>query len=96
MKAIEYVEKYKSELCSKDSTVVFDAAKKILSELSEEAGNLIKIRHAHRDSSILAIMKEQNIKWNCIAKHIEVPSLAKDGFKNVWLTKMPELKEIWL
>lgn len=94
MKAKEYIEKYRSGLESCDIAVVDKAINDLAIEMSQEAVQLMAARGVRRESAIVAVMKEQNDKWNAIVK--EFPDLLqRDGFKRLWLHRMPELQKTW-
>ena len=94
MKAKEYIEKYRSGLKSYDFDKIEKAINDLAIEMSQEATQIMTQRGAVRISAIVAVMKEQNDKWNAIVK--EFPEiLQRDGFKRLWLHRMPELKKMW-
>lgn len=61
---------------------------KLLCALSDEAMEIAKLRGSNRDSVMIAILEEQNDKWNCIARRW-CPVLLRDGFLNFWKSKLP-------
>ena len=94
MKAKEYIEKYRSGLKSYDFDEIEKAINDLVGEMSQEATQIMTQRGAVRESAIVAVMKEQNDKWNAIVK--EFPEiLLRDGFKCLWLLRIPELKKVW-
>ena len=94
MKAKEYIEKYRSGIESGDVNAVNKAINDLAIEMSQEAAQIMTQRGAVRESAIVAVMKEQNDKWNAIVK--EFPEiLQRDGFKRLWLHRMPELQKVW-
>lgn len=96
MKAKEYIAKYRETLNSCDISPI-EKAKAVTNmyiEFSKEAGEICEARGVKRNSALVAVLREQNDKWNCVAR--EFPGMiAKDGFKNQWLHDMPELRSIW-
>lgn len=94
MKAKEYIEKYRSGIESFEYETRRTAAFDLIKEMSQEATELMAKRGVLRESAIVAVMKEMNDKWNAIVK--EFPDvLQKDGFKRLWLHRMPELQRVW-
>ena len=94
MKAKECIEKYRSGLKSYDFEEIEKAINDLIIEMSQEATKIMAQRGAVRVSAIVAVMKEQNDKWNAIVK--EFPEiLQRDGFKRLWLHRMPELQKVW-
>ena len=94
MKAKEYIAKYKESLESDDYDSVKAAATKLVIEFSDEASELLKTRGVKRNSALVAVLKEQNDKWNAVARAFP-DVLARDGFKMLWLARLPYLKFIW-
>lgn len=94
MKAKEYIEKYRSGIESRDCNTADKAINDLVIEMSQKATKIMEKRGAVKESAIVAVMKEQNDKWNAIVK--EFPEvLQRDGFKRLWLYRMPELKKVW-
>ena len=94
MKAKEYIAKYREVFESGDFDKMKIAATAMYVEFGQETVKIAEARGVKRNSALVAILKEQNIKWNVVAR--EFPGLfVKDGFKIQWLKDMPELNEIW-
>ncbi len=87
MKAKEYANLFKEEMSDfeYEKTVT-----KVLINFISEVEDIRALRNAHTDSSLIAIIKEQNNKWNALARMVS--GLNQDGFKAFMLIKMPELK----
>lgn len=79
MKAKDYAAKYGSKLMSNDPKQQEEAIQSLWSDMVNESIELARIRHLTAHSSMGAIIREQNEKWNAIARR--VPCLKKDGFK---------------
>lgn len=94
MKAKEYIEKYKTAFESGDNETITKAGNDLMFEFSKEAENIMKSRGVKRDSAALAVLKEQNTKWNAVAK-VFYGILKHDGFKLFWMDRMPVLEEMW-
>ena len=94
MKAKEYIEKYKACLESGDHEAIRKAGADMMFEFSQEAENIMKSRGIKRDSAALAVLKEQNTKWNAVVKAFPI-ILKHDGFKVFWMDRMPEIKKVW-
>ena len=96
MRAVDYYEKYKEPLLSSDETAIRKCLFDIVVSLSDEASALTKKRQISRPSGLVAILEEQNQKWNALchifeAKHGSSP-INKDGFRRFCLVRMPDLK----
>lgn len=98
MKALDYFNKYYERLDPLLDSL--DAAgatvKELFFEFSEEVKTLSNIRHSKDDQVTLAILREQNQKWNALFRLLEkrwgVSAIAENGFKLFWNHEMPELK----
>lgn len=82
MKAIEYAEQFKKTF----KTDEFKAVSDLVLGLFHEGKDIIYERHSERNSSIISVLKEQNLKWkaccNIINKGKEVLNL--NGFE-LWI-----------
>lgn len=56
--------------------------------MSQEVGEIIKLRHATRNSAVLSVISEMNDRWNWMAK--TEPRLRRDGFAALWDKKLQE------
>lgn len=87
MKSKEYFEKYRDTILTEDGAV------KLLVEMSKEVQTIAEGRNTSRDACMVSILKEQNQKWNSIARLIEEDKgfkvLERNGFINYWKTKIP-------
>ena len=97
MKAIELYEKYKDQLDPKSSLATRqEAVKNILLDLSTEVSKICEERKVQRISAVIAVIREQNQKWNALCnillKLYGTELLIRNGFKNFWLNQMPELQ----
>lgn len=94
MNAIQYFEQYKTRLMSSDEKESYSAIEEIFLKFSDEVREIAKKRHVMLDKSFLAIINEQNQKWNALCRLLEreyqVSVLKKDGFKEFWLKKLSE------
>lgn len=83
MKAKEHAAKFFD--ISQEGHFDLEASKGLIADVWQEMQELIKKRKAVRDSSILAILKEQNFKWKAISKlvneRMKEDFLNKDGFE---------------
>lgn len=98
LKAKDYFEKYEQSIIDPQSTdeARAGAASNLLLEMCTESQTVLKKRNAQTGTALMAIIKEFNQKWNAIcrmfeSKYGESP-LIRDGFKNFWFDRMPELK----
>ena len=94
MKAKDYIAKYRKEFESGDIERIKEAATDMYVEFSHESVNMSESRGVKRNSALVAVLKEQNNKWNAVVRAFP-EILAKDGFKLGWLEDMPILNEIW-
>jgi hypothetical protein len=98
MKAIDYYETYWHRFFGKVFTEeeINAALKDILLKFNDEIKELVNLRHATSDEAGVAIIQEQNNKWNALSRIFEKRQgcsfLAKDGFKLFWKNHIPELK----
>jgi hypothetical protein len=98
LKAIEYYEKY--EKCffpaPKKYDEVMEASKNLIHDLNKEAFEHCEKNNFTRDSEVLAVLLDQNGKWNAIDTLFKiingVSPLLSDGFIKFWEHKIPELK----
>lgn len=94
MKAIQYFEQYKTRLMSSDKKESNSTIEELFLKYSDEVIEIAKKRRVISDKSFLAIINEQNQKWNALCRLLEreyqVSVLKKDGFKNFWLKKLSQ------
>ena len=103
MKAQEYFDKYGTRIMGTESNLSPEeeeiacnkAACELMTELLTEAQTLMKTRHVSTDNGMVSIIKELNQKWNAICclfeKQYGVSPLIRDGYKNYWIDKIPEM-----
>ena len=71
-KAKEYFEKYFNDLESVSSAEEFDSLiSRFISDLCQEVVDLCEVRKSGRDEVVMSAIKEQNDKWNSVARRIE-------------------------
>ena len=97
MKAKQYYERFAYRLLNKNTPETNVAAVLILLEdFDKETIELFKIRNCVRNSASLAILKEQNQKWNAIVSLFEHRNgqspLRRNGYGELWEKKLPYLK----
>lgn len=92
MKAKEYFHKYHEALKDYTSNT---SMRDLVLELDAETKDIINKRHAQTNGAIIAVIKEQNTKWNKIASIYEqtegVDLLKRDGYLNLLKDRMPQL-----
>ena len=97
MKAIDYYEKYKDNLCSDKECEIQEAIINLVHDFSKEASDLSIKRQISRPSGLVAILDEQNQKWNALYHIFEVKygkaPINRDGFRRFCLVRMPDLKD---
>lgn len=94
MKAKDYIEKYRERLESGDIAAIKKAGADMLMEFSKEVAQIAETRGVQRNSALVALLKEQNKKWNAVVK-VFPTILARDGFMRFWINRMPELQRMW-
>ena len=101
MKAKEYFDKYKDlimrEVTSESTEFRYPA--ELLKEMSMEAQKLVDARHAVRNSAVVAVLKEFNVRWNAVVsmfiKKYGVSPMKKDGFKTWWCSQDKAIEKAW-
>jgi len=86
MKAIEYAEQFKKTFEIDENKAVTD----LIFGLFKEGQDIIKQRHAKKDSAIMSILREQNLKWkaccNIINKEQDILNL--NGYEMILKAEM--------
>ena len=94
-KAKEYYDKYRIRLI--DVGTRNRSVHALIIEFNEEALDLMSMRNVRFDMGVYPIIKELNDKWNAIARLFQreygTSPIAENGYRRLWLRKMPELKE---
>jgi len=90
MKAKEYVEwLHQKEKEVEEKEAFLDLAFRFM----KEVGTIAKMRHTNRDSALLAILREQNQKWNAMRKFDK--RIKRDGFIECIKADMPFVKDMF-
>jgi hypothetical protein len=92
LKAIEYANKYNEGLTSPDENKRNEAIDGLIMDFMDELKQIMEARHISKNSGAVAVIKELNQKWNAVNRKLSIPVLNEDGFKKIWLHKMPELE----
>lgn len=96
-KAKLYYNEYKDLITSTDDDVSIKAISDLYNCLLDETKELITKRKAKTNSVTVAIIKEENDKWNAICRMFEkdfgMSPIAKDGFINMECILVPDLKK---
>lgn len=81
MKAIEYADKFFKDFIENED----EAVKNLIMELFREGQDIMKQRHAKKDSSIMSILREQNLKWKACCNIINRKQaiLKLDGYEQI-------------
>lgn len=103
MKAKEYYALVKEGIEAGTATALKGAVDEMFMGMNREVRELQEKRHIQFDRGIFPVLKEMNDKWNAVVNLIEkdygYSPIIRDGFKNFWVAKMPELgryiTEIW-
>ena len=101
MKAKEYfnreIENIKKALADKDENRMGEIGKKLYIDFINESQEICKKRHVIFDRGFHPIIREQNQKWNALAKMIEaeigVSVFRRDAFKNTLMSHLAEAKK---
>lgn len=98
MKAIDYYNKYNPRLSGSpqmtddDGDVIIE----LFIEFNREIENICETRSIKRVDALVAVLKEQNDKWNALCRIFEkkgcVSPIKPDGVKGYWRNQVPELK----
>lgn len=80
MKAKEYYEKYGERLMQPNDSA---ALPELVNELLTETQDLIKNRKIRSDRAFVAVINQQNDKWNAIARMFPKEVLVYNGFKKL-------------
>lgn len=96
MKAKEYYASIKEAIEGGTVTGLEDAVDNMFLLMNREMRGLQEKRHVQFDRGLFPIIKEMNDKWNAVVNLIkkdygESP-IIYDGYKKIWVAKMPELK----
>lgn len=100
MNAKAYFDKYVGLIESATETKKLDdLAVDIYIEISNEATAIVtarKIDTVRNPRAIIAVMEEQNQKWNALGrlfhKHFGDSFLKENGFIKSWIARVPEIK----
>lgn len=95
MKAVEYYDEFVGSIFLDAMDVM-----RLLSEFNIEAKEICIKRKTQKNESVIAVLKEQNGKWNALrrifmAKNEGKSPILEDGFKRYWLKQMPQFEEMW-
>lgn len=95
MKAKEYYALVKEGIEAGTATALKGAVDEMFMGMNREVRELQEKRHIQFDRGISPVLKEMNDKWNAVVNLIEkdygYSPIIRDGFKNFWVAKMPEL-----
>lgn len=74
------------------------AAQEIFVEFNDEMVDIIRLRKSQRDSSVAAVVREQNDKWNALCRIFEERTggacLEKDRFLKFWVEAIPDMRDL--
>jgi hypothetical protein len=95
MKAAEYYDKFIGSIFLNATEPM-----RLLTEFNIEAREICIKRKTQKNESVIAVLKEQNGKWNALrrifmAKNNGASPILEDGFKRYWLKQMPQFAEMW-
>lgn len=99
MKAKEYYEKYNDAILALPEGV--QRGEKLIElfrDFENEQREILTKRKAQRGEAVVAVIREQNQKWNALVHIFEQNNeghspIKRDGIKHVWERRIPELKE---
>ena len=95
VKAVEYYDRFVGSIFLDGTDVM-----RLLNEFNLEAKDICIKRKTQKTESVVAVLKEQNGKWNALhrifmAKNGGKSPILEDGFKRYWLHKVPHFEEMW-
>lgn len=95
MKAKEYYILVKEGIETGTATELKKAVDEMFLGMNREVQELQKKRNVQFDRGIFPIIKEMNDKWNAVVNLIEKDygesPIVRNGFRNFWVAKIPEL-----
>lgn len=69
----------------------------LLTEMLEEGQEIMKSRNVRMDKAAVSVIKEQNQKWNKLARMFEkgygFSPIVRDGLLKYEISKIPEIKD---
>lgn len=97
MKAEEYYNKFSKEIIKAYEQDNSQPVINLLTEMLEEGQEIMKSRNVRMDRATVSVIKEQNQKWNKIARMFEkeygFSPIARDGLLKYEISKIPEIKD---
>ena len=95
-KAREYLAKYGDLIFHEAKEEKYDAAKEMFKEFASETRQICEMRHAKLDRAVVAVILEQNRKWNAVARLFAekygVDILKQDGVISYFRKGIPEIE----
>ena len=95
-KAREYLAKYGDAIFREAEEEKNDAAVEMFKEFASEARKICEMRHAKLDRAVVAVILEQNRKWNAVvrlfAEKYGVDILKRDGVISYFRKEIPEIE----
>lgn len=95
MKAKEYFKNYGPLIILTQGEESDKHLKGLLLDMNTETLEVLKARGVKKNEAAVAVLKEQNDKWNAIGRLFKKTygynPLAEDGFKDFWINRQPEL-----
>ena len=95
MKAIEYYAKYSPRILNPERAEdeINKALFALVLDLSVEVGEIMNTRRVKKEDAIMAVIQEQNNKWNAISaifqKNLDgATPMLENGFLNFWILKL--------
>ena len=97
MKAEEYYNKFSKEIIEAYEQDNSQPVINLLTEMLEEGQEIMKSRNVRMDKAAVSVIKEQNQKWNKLARMFEkeygFSPIGRDGLLKYEISKIPEIKD---
>ena len=91
MKAKEYYAKYAELLMNPETDR--EALADLLIDFCKETDEVMKLRKATTNKSVLAVIDEFNNKWNALCDMFPTPTLKRNGYQAYWYPRLGITKE---
>ena len=97
MKAEEYYNKFSKDIIEAYEQDNSQPVINLLTEMLEEGQEIMKSRNVRMDKAAVSVIKEQNQKWNKLARMFEkeygFSPIVRDGLLKYEISKIPEIKD---
>ena len=83
MKAKDYYNKYKDRLT--DAEEATKAIQELIMEFIQETKELLNKRNVRSDRGVMAVVNEQNNKWNALCSYFDPPVIKRNSYQIIVL-----------